>query len=189
LKDDVTAIILAGGAGKRFGGQDKGLIEWRGKPLVAHSIELLAPQVNHVIVSCNRNQEQYARYCANLVRDRRADHQGPLAGIEAGLMACKTRYALIYTCDQLAVFTNLAEVLYLARNTKNVDIMSMRDFDRIYFLNAMMEVALLPSLQSYLDGGARKVQGWYQQHSHDTVMSPRLISNINTQRDLEVLAG
>jgi len=46
---DVTGIVLAGGQGRRMGGVDKGLVELAGRPMVAHVIERLAPQVegNH----------------------------------------------------------------------------------------------------------------------------------------------
>ena len=38
---DITAVILAGGQGRRMGGRDKGLIEFDGRPLVAVLIEQL----------------------------------------------------------------------------------------------------------------------------------------------------
>ena len=41
-KKDITAVILAGGRGRRLGGQDKGLIEVDGKVLVAILIDRLA---------------------------------------------------------------------------------------------------------------------------------------------------
>ena len=34
-----SVCVLAGGKGLRFGGQDKGLIEYQGKPLVEHIID------------------------------------------------------------------------------------------------------------------------------------------------------
>ena len=41
----ITGIVLAGGQGRRMGGVDKGLVELDGRPLVAHVIARLAPQV------------------------------------------------------------------------------------------------------------------------------------------------
>ena len=38
---DITAVILAGGQGRRMGGQDKGLIEINGRILVAILIDRL----------------------------------------------------------------------------------------------------------------------------------------------------
>ncbi|MBP5113641.1 NTP transferase domain-containing protein, partial [Pseudomonas protegens] len=31
-----SILLLAGGRGSRMGGQDKGLVAWRGQPLIAH---------------------------------------------------------------------------------------------------------------------------------------------------------
>lgn len=38
-----SILLLAGGRGQRMGGQDKGLIEWRGQPLIAHLHEVVRP--------------------------------------------------------------------------------------------------------------------------------------------------
>ena len=45
-----TGLVLAGGEGRRAGGRDKGLIEWRGKPMVGHVLASLSPQVDEVII-------------------------------------------------------------------------------------------------------------------------------------------
>src|SRR5690606_29787389 len=64
-----SILLLAGGRGRRMGGQDKGLLEWRDRPLIAHLHELVRPLTNDLIVSCNRNAERYAIYADRLVHD------------------------------------------------------------------------------------------------------------------------
>ncbi|MGV2834552.1 NTP transferase domain-containing protein, partial [Pseudomonas shirazensis] len=54
-----SVLILAGGRGARMGGRDKGLLEWRGEPLVAHVQRVVRPLTDDVVISCNRNQELY----------------------------------------------------------------------------------------------------------------------------------
>ena len=76
-------MILAGGRGTRMGGADKGLLELAGRPLVAHLLEALRPQVATVLISANRNTEVYARFGATVVPDPWPDFRGPLAGIAA----------------------------------------------------------------------------------------------------------
>ena len=56
----ITGLILAGGQGSRMGGIDKGLQLLGGKPMVAHVIARLAPQVDEILVNANRNPERYA---------------------------------------------------------------------------------------------------------------------------------
>ncbi|MEQ4583771.1 MAG: NTP transferase domain-containing protein, partial [Pantoea agglomerans] len=46
----LTGIILAGGQGRRMGGQDKGLVQLDGRPLYQHVLERLRPQVDIVMI-------------------------------------------------------------------------------------------------------------------------------------------
>ena len=94
-----SILLLAGGRGQRMGGQDKGLIEWRGQPLIAHLHEQVRALTDDLIISCNRNQERYASYADHLVSDVETGFQGPLAGILAGLPQARHPRMLVLPCD------------------------------------------------------------------------------------------
>lgn len=94
-----SVLLLSGGRGQRMGGQDKGLLEWRGQPLIAHLQSLVRPLTDDLIISCNRNPQQYAAYADQLVNDDSPDFPGPLAGIRAGLAAARHAHLLILPCD------------------------------------------------------------------------------------------
>ena len=94
-----SILLLAGGRGQRMGGQDKGLLEWQGQPLIAHLQRLARPLTDDLIISCNRNHERYAVYADQLVSDDSPDFPGPLAGIRAGLAAARHEHLLILPCD------------------------------------------------------------------------------------------
>lgn len=94
-----SVLLLSGGRGQRMGGQDKGLLEWRGQPLIAHLQRLARPLTDDLIISCNRNPERYADYADQLVNDDSPDFPGPLAGIRAGLAAARHEHLLILPCD------------------------------------------------------------------------------------------
>lgn len=79
-----AAVILAGGAGRRMHGADKGLVELDGRPLVAHVMAALAGQVDRVLISANRNTAAY-RAWAPVVTDGVDGFAGPLAGIAAAM--------------------------------------------------------------------------------------------------------
>ena len=51
----MTGIVLAGGQGRRMGGVDKGLVELDGRPMVAHVLGRLAPQVADLLINANQN--------------------------------------------------------------------------------------------------------------------------------------
>jgi len=94
-----SILLLAGGRGQRMGGQDKGLIAWRGQPLIAHLHEVVRPLTDDLIISCNRNAEHYAAYADRLVSDVESDFPGPLAGILAGLAVARHDWLLVLPCD------------------------------------------------------------------------------------------
>ncbi|HJU07747.1 MAG TPA: molybdenum cofactor guanylyltransferase MobA [Rhodanobacteraceae bacterium] len=83
-------VILAGGAGTRVGGADKGLLPLRGRPLIAHVLDALQPQCGALLIVANRNFEEYSRF-APAISDEREGHSGPLAGIVAALAYALSR--------------------------------------------------------------------------------------------------
>ncbi len=94
-----SVLLLAGGRGQRMGGRDKGLLPWRGEPLIAHLHRLVRPLSDDLIISCNRNAEQYAPYADQLVADDSPDFPGPMAGIRAGLAVARQPMLLVLPCD------------------------------------------------------------------------------------------
>lgn len=106
-----SVLILAGGRGQRMGGQDKGLLEWRGRPLVSYAAALARPFSDDLIISCNRNAGVYAGFADRLVQDDSADFPGPLAGIRAGLAAARHAHLLVLPCDAPLVDAELLERL------------------------------------------------------------------------------
>jgi molybdenum cofactor guanylyltransferase len=94
-----SVLLLAGGRGQRMGGRDKGLVHWRGQPLIAHLQALVRSLGDDLIISCNRNPVQYAAYADRLVSDDSDDFPGPLAGIRAGLAVARHTHLLVLPCD------------------------------------------------------------------------------------------
>ncbi|MGC1330949.1 molybdenum cofactor guanylyltransferase MobA [Pseudomonas sp.] len=94
-----SVLLLAGGRGQRMGGRDKGLLPWRGQPLIAHLHQQVRALGDDLIISCNRNQAVYAGYADHLVSDDSDDFPGPLAGIRAGLAVARHSHLLVLPCD------------------------------------------------------------------------------------------
>ncbi|MGC7405224.1 molybdenum cofactor guanylyltransferase MobA [Pandoraea pneumonica] len=107
-RDAITGLILAGGRGQRMGGRDKGLQLYDGRPLAAHVLARLAPQVGTVLISANRNHATYAALGADVISDETQDFAGPLAGMLSGLRAAKTEYVLVVPCDSPLLPDDLA---------------------------------------------------------------------------------
>lgn len=162
IEHDITAVILAGGEGRRMQGTDKGLITLWGKTLVSHLLARLTPQVAQVMINANRNQADY-RQLAPVISDNIGGFAGPLAGFEAGLQHAFNEWVLFVPCDSPLIPDDLAQRLCSAVTHTN-QIAVVDDGERIHAATALVHRSLLPSLQAYLAGGDRKLQLWFDQH-------------------------
>ncbi len=90
----VHGFVLAGGKSSRMG-RDKALLPFRGRPMVEIAVEKLRSFCAAVSVAGNR--EDLAGF-APVVRETRVD-AGPVAGIEAGVKACREPWALFMPVD------------------------------------------------------------------------------------------
>ena len=85
MPEPVLGVILAGGQARRLGGGDKALRELAGKPLLAHAMDRLAPQVAQIVINANGDPARFDSFPAPVVADRVEEFAGPLAGVLAGL--------------------------------------------------------------------------------------------------------
>ena len=188
--DNITAVILAGGMARRMGGQDKGLIELNGRPMIEHIIEALKPQVDSIVINANRNLEQYRQYGYPVVEDIIGDYFGPLVGMASGLQACSSDRILTVPCDSPFVPPVLADKLNAALIEQGADLSVANDSERMQPVFAMLRRYLLPSLLAYLDDGGRKIDTWYAEHKMalaDFSDWPDAFININTPEDKTVV--
>jgi molybdopterin-guanine dinucleotide biosynthesis protein A len=82
-----------------MGGADKGLVDWRGAPLVQHVLQRLQPQVATVLISANRNLATYRCWAPVLEDPDPSSFAGPLTGILAALGAMSTDWLAVAPCD------------------------------------------------------------------------------------------
>ncbi|MBC3954116.1 MULTISPECIES: molybdenum cofactor guanylyltransferase MobA [Pseudomonas] len=106
-----SILLLAGGRGQRMGGRDKGLIEWRGEPMIQHLHRLTRPLTDDLIISCNRNLDRYATYADQVIQDSDTDFNGPLAGIRAALPLARHAALLVLPCDVPLIDESLLQAL------------------------------------------------------------------------------
>lgn len=187
-KHNVTAVILAGGKGRRMDGKDKGLVELANRPLIEYVIDAIKPQVESIILNANRNQEQYSRYGYPVVSDALADYQGPLAGFICAMKSSTTSHIVTLPCDGPFLPADLVDRLISSLTDNNAEIAVAHDGDRMQPVYSLMPVTLSNSLGSFLDSSERKIDLWYSQHRvalADFSDCPETFRNINTaeQRD------
>jgi molybdopterin-guanine dinucleotide biosynthesis protein A len=159
----ISGLILAGGAGRRLGGRDKGLVMLGERPLVAHVIARFAPQVDTLAISANRNLADYAAFGHPVVADA-LDDAGPLAGIAVGLERAAQPLLAIAPCDCPFLPLDLVARLHAALLAEHAEIACAAVGGRLQAVCALLDRGLAPSLRAYLAAGGRKVERWYAQH-------------------------
>jgi len=158
---DITGLVLAGGQGRRMGNVDKGFVELAGRPLVAHVIDRLVPQVATLVINANRSAEHYAAFGYPVVADAIGGFAGPLAGLHAGLATAATPFVATSPCDSPFLPADLVVRLSAAFDARPIDIAVARTFDQPHPVFALVRRSVLPHLAQFLDGGGRKIDAWY----------------------------
>jgi molybdopterin-guanine dinucleotide biosynthesis protein A len=91
-----SVAIQAGGESRRMG-QDKGLMPFLGRPLIARVVERLAPLADEVIVTTNQ-PESYRFLDLPLYPDLRPG-RGALGGLYTALSAARGELVAVIACD------------------------------------------------------------------------------------------
>lgn len=199
---DITGLVLAGGRGSRMGGLDKGLQDFDGEPLALRALQRLAPQVQGVMLSANRNLLSYEFFGAPVVTDAQPDHPGPLAGFLAGLQHCQTACLLTVPCDAPNFPPDLAQRLAEAMDVQGADIAVAAAPERQPDGSAplrpqpvfcLMRRGVQDSLAAFLEAGGRKVSAWTARHALAVVPfdrpgdAPDAFANANTLAELQAI--
>lgn len=160
----ITAVILAGGAGKRFGGLDKGLQDHAGKPLVEHVIEAISPQVEELLICVNRNTERYEAYGHQVLKDRATEYQGPLAGLSTAintlLLNSESAAVVVSSCDSPNLSTTYVKRLSQALGNHHVAV--AHDGERRQNLHCLISRTAWGSLIDFFEDGGRAMHRWFQ---------------------------
>ena len=186
-KDLITGVVLAGGRGRRMGGKDKGLILFKQRPLVAHTLDRFAPQVGTLLINANRSINEYRKYGYPIISDHSDDFRGPLAGIESGLAHSDTPYLAVVPCDSPKLPNDLVQRLWDALMHKNADLAVVDDGTRLHPVFCLMKIDLLPSLRQQLANNENKIDLWFDKINYtrcDFSDQPTAFDNINTPEDL-----
>jgi molybdopterin-guanine dinucleotide biosynthesis protein A len=189
----ITGLLLAGGQGTRMGGRDKGLQTYRGEPLALHVLRRLTPQAGTLLISANRHLDAYRQFGADVVTDAYGEFEGPLAGMQAGLVRCTTPWLLSVPCDSPFLPLDLAQRLADALIANNADLAyavtgpDEGQTNQVHPVFSLMRSSLRDDLARYLQTGARKVREW--QASVKAVAVPfadeHAFRNLNTIADLD----
>ena len=161
---NVAAVILSGGQGERMQGQDKGLIPYRGQPMLEWTLQVVEPLVGEVLISCNRNYSTYEQFKVPLVMDSSVGFIGPLGGIQAAMDKVGSQYShlLVLPCDTPNICSEALQLLLAVSNDEPDKIVFLSTKGRPQFLHAIVPMVFKSALSNWLSEGQRAVYRWYK---------------------------
>jgi molybdopterin-guanine dinucleotide biosynthesis protein A len=186
----VTGVILAGGLARRMNNQDKGLINYKGRPMVSYAIAALIAVADQSLINANRNKEQYEAFGLPVIADQTDSFDGPLAGILTAMIHANTDVLLVMPCDSPLIKAEHLQKLLATRAENDADVAVAFDGERLHPVFLAIKTSLKNSLQNYLASGQRKLDRWLEQQKMvkaDFSNEPEIFININTLTELSEL--
>ncbi len=195
----LVGVVLAGGEGRRMGaGVAKPLRKLGGRPMVAHVVERLRPQVMELVIVANGPDPAYRRLGAPVVPDpadiqraakREGRRLGPLAGILAGMewaLANHPHAGWILTAPADVPFLPLDLTVRLCghMHVPEPDVLTVRGEHALGIWSVKLAGALR---QAILQEGIRRVEEFARRHVYAELAWPgdrSAFVNINTPEEL-----
>lgn len=165
--------------------RDKGLVTLAGRPLIGWVIERLQGQVDQLVISANRNLDDYGAFGYPVIADQTPDQPGPLAGILAASRLISADWMLVTPCDTPFLPFDLVARLRARAKACQVPLIRAADADRTHYAIMLFHRTLLMDLAVFLASGARRVQDWQSGHAHADARfdGPDCFLNINTEAE------
>lgn len=170
-----------------MGGVDKASVALAGRPLIAHVLDRLEPQVDRVLISANGDPSRFAEFGCPVVAD--AAPQGPLSGVLSALTAAASMgatHVVSTPVDTPFLPGDLVPQLLLAAESAPEGLALAADPTGDHPATALWPVGLAPALAAFLNAGEAKVTRFTAAHqaARAPFPDPRAFLNLNTPEDL-----
>lgn len=182
----LEALILAGGAGSRMLGSDKGRIPYQGLPLVTYPLRAMKRLGLKVTVSCNRSRFYYRALADRVIRDRGNGFRGPLKALSDALATVRSDFCLISPCDTPHFDTrHIQRLLDEAREFPDHWIV-VRSTDGVHPLHGVFPMSLYDALDKRVAAGETRMMAALDALPHREVFLPQqAVTNVNHMRSLK----
>lgn len=185
---NASAIILSGGKSSRMK-VNKAFVTIDNQPMIELVIKKLQPLFTEIIVVTNK-PEDYSGLGVKTATDLVVG-QGPLGGIQAGLIAATNQHSFVMACDM--PFVEPALISYLVGESHDYDVVVPQIGDYFEPLHAVYSKNCLETIAACLDRGVHKVYAFYDQVNvkyvgletlKNLVEPNKVFFNVNTPEDL-----
>jgi molybdopterin-guanine dinucleotide biosynthesis protein A len=170
-RNRALGLLLAGGLSRRMGGGDKCLARVAGRPMLAHVIARLEPQVARLVLNANGDPGRFDGFGLPVVADPVEGFAGPLAGVLAGMLWAREHAPEMNWVASAATDTpffpkDLVARLHAAIGGDPKAIALAASNGRLHPVFGLWPVALADDLTGALREGVRKVMVWVERHFH-----------------------
>lgn len=184
----LNIYILAGGKSSRMG-EEKGLIMFRGKPMIQHVIDEVKT-INKPIYIVTSNQA-YAKFGYPLIEDYFKE-LGPAGGIDTVLQHSNETKNLVIACDMPFIDTTSISTLIKVSDSAEIVVPIYNDYPEALF--AIYATSIANRWHSTVKNGVLKLSDLLSLFETKFVdgnqmckLNPKLFCNINTKNDLNAL--
>ena len=159
-----SAVVLAGGKGRRMGVVEKALLEFEGKTILERLLEGLFQVVDEIVLSVRDNTQEQKfkpviekfhsseiRFCFDTLKD-----VGPLEGIKAGLLESRSEYSFICAGDMPFVNSRVVDFLFETASAHDAALPRWED-GKFEPLHAVYSRKLIPEIEKTFEKGRRSV--------------------------------
>jgi molybdenum cofactor guanylyltransferase len=181
---------LAGGRGQRMGMQNKGLLQYAQRPLVAHVIKRLSGQIPRIVISANEDLDAYRQFGLPVIPDLITNYPGPLGGIYSAMQSEQSEWLITVPCDTPCLPLDYVQRMCAAMNTHSAYV--AHDGVRLQAGFCLLQRSLLPRLEQSLQANQFAVYRFLNAVAAQAVDfsdEAEAFVNINTPDDLARLAS
>ncbi|HSH50163.1 MAG TPA: molybdenum cofactor guanylyltransferase [Bacteroidales bacterium] len=190
---NVSAVLLAGGANKRFQGKIKANIQISGVRIITRTIKILHEIFDDIIIVTNTPDQFKGFNLYTLVPDQ-IKNVGPLGGIHAGIKAAKNDSVFVFASDMPCISSKLikSQIEFYQKRRCDAAIPRINDFKEP--LHAIYNTKIYEKLDDYLknehDYSIKNFLKTLNIRFHnlkDSQENRKSFININTPQDLSCM--
>jgi len=183
-KGEIEVFILAGGESRRMG-TDKGLVDFKGMPMILHNLKLLDKL--HLKTSIISGNQEYLKFGKPVYKDV-IPNKGPLGGLYTALEYSRAPIVLLLACDMPSINREgIKSLISLAERGK---IIVATDAKQISPLFACYPRSLKENVEKALLADELKMQDFVSKQSHklldlNALDNEEVLQNLNTVGELK----
>ncbi|VAW45935.1 Molybdenum cofactor guanylyltransferase [hydrothermal vent metagenome] len=166
---NTSAVILAGGQGKRVGLRQKALLPYQGRPLLHWVLQRLTTQGVPIWLNVNSNAAEYEAYGLPQFSDQHQGFLGPLSGMQAAWNSIDSDWIVFVPCDNPNLPQDLIVRLMQAQSVNPAPLMVVQDGQRIQPLYLLMHRSMRRALDQALARSHLSASRWIQENQHTLV--------------------